>query len=264
LSHREERIEGTPTGLAVIHYGFRNHRSDGTFSSVDRQGHHSVSRARTIAGLFGFTLIQSFDCPDLYRLAGRKPSPAVPRQPMIVSERPHHPGSRMTAPSMQRKPDAPTNVSLGLGVRERWKDGGASVVLDWAHGLLDPEPRLFGLRCYGVNARRSPRTAQSAGISAAVLSRSLAGLLGWLLNAARILGQHSRPKKREPDSYRAFIIGPDGLAIAVHTVVASYDAEALERATQLQGELPIELWCGSRKVADIPAAPQDAGENVAL
>jgi hypothetical protein len=33
--------------------------------------------------------------------------------------------------------------------------------------------------------------------------------------------------------------------------VASHDAEALEKAMQLQGELRIELWCGSRKVGDI-------------
>jgi hypothetical protein len=50
------------------------------------------------------------------------------------------------------------------------------------------------------------------------------------------------------DPYRAFVIGLDGLAIAGH------DDEALEKAMQLQGELRIELWCGTRKVADVPAA----------
>jgi hypothetical protein len=35
--------------------------------------------------------------------------------------------------------------------------------------------------------------------------------------------------------------------------VAGYDDEALEKAMQLQGELRIELWCGTRKVADVPS-----------
>jgi hypothetical protein len=43
-------------------------------------------------------------------------------------------------------------------------------------------------------------------------------------------------------------------------VVADYDSEALGKAMQFQGERRIELWCGSRKVADIPAAPK-AEEN---
>jgi hypothetical protein len=53
------------------------------------------------------------------------------------------------------------------------------------------------------------------------------------------------------------VIGPDGLAIVVHQITADYDAEALERAMQFQGEFPIELWSGSRKVANIPATPNE-------
>jgi hypothetical protein len=56
------------------------------------------------------------------------------------------------------------------------------------------------------------------------------------------------------DPYRAFVIGLDGLAIAVHSIIAGHDDEALEKAMQLQGELRIELWCGTPKVADVPAA----------
>jgi hypothetical protein len=52
------------------------------------------------------------------------------------------------------------------------------------------------------------------------------------------------------------VIDPDGLAVAAHAIVADYDGEALEKATQLQGKLRIELWCGSRKVAEIPATAQ--------
>jgi hypothetical protein len=40
----------------------------------------------------------------------------------------------------------------------------------------------------------------------------------------------------------------------VHAIVAGHDEEALEKATRLQSELRIELWCGTRKVADVPAA----------
>jgi hypothetical protein len=74
--------------------------------------------------------------------------------------------------------------------------------------------------------------------------------LSWL---ARIFSQLNRPSKPEADPYRAFVIGPDGLAVAVHFIAAEYDGLALERATQLQSKLRIELWCGARKVADIPA-----------
>jgi hypothetical protein len=55
------------------------------------------------------------------------------------------------------------------------------------------------------------------------------------------------------DSYRAFVIGPDGLAITMHVIVADSDSEALGKATQFQGERHVELWCGSRKVADVQA-----------
>jgi hypothetical protein len=79
----------------------------------------------------------------------------------------------------------------------------------------------------------------------------------WLRRAQRAFGD---PRKREPDPYRAFVIGPNGLAIAMQIVVADYDSEALGKAMQFQGERRIELWCGSRKVADIPAAPK-AEEN---
>jgi hypothetical protein len=72
----------------------------------------------------------------------------------------------------------------------------------------------------------------------------------------RIFGQLNRSRKTEPDPYRAFVIGPDQLAIAVHSITADYDGMAIEKARRLQIELRIELWCGSRKVADIPAEPK--------
>jgi hypothetical protein len=73
-----------------------------------------------------------------------------------------------------------------------------------------------------------------------------------LVLLVRIFGERNRSRKLQPDPYRAFVIGLDGLAIAMHSIVAGYDDEALEKAMQLQGELRIELWCGTRKVADVP------------
>ena len=67
----------------------------------------------------------------------------------------------------------------------------------------------------------------------------------------RLFGQLNRPK-REPDSYRAFVIGPDELAIAEHVIAADSDDTALGKAMLLQGQHRIELWCGSRKVGDVP------------
>ncbi len=77
------------------------------------------------------------------------------------------------------------------------------------------------------------------------------GLLAWIV---RIFGQVNRPRDLESDSYQAFVIGQDGLAIAVHFIAADYDDIALEKAMQLQDQHRIELWCGSRKIGDVPAA----------
>jgi hypothetical protein len=76
-------------------------------------------------------------------------------------------------------------------------------------------------------------------------------MLTWIV---RIFGRLNRARKLEPDPYRAFVIGPDQLAVAVHIIAADYDDMALEKATQLQGQHRIELWCGLRKVGDVPAA----------
>jgi hypothetical protein len=80
----------------------------------------------------------------------------------------------------------------------------------------------------------------------------LPGLVVWVVRA--LLGDRSG--KRKADPYLAFVIGPGGLAVAVHTVVARGDDDALERATLLRDGLPIELWCGSRKVGVIPSKPE--------
>ena len=60
-------------------------------------------------------------------------------------------------------------------------------------------------------------------------------------------------------NYCAFAIGPEQLAIAVHDLNVEDDEAALEKATPLfhDGLKRIEVWCGSRKVADIPPTPEN-------
>jgi hypothetical protein len=57
-----------------------------------------------------------------------------------------------------------------------------------------------------------------------------------------------------PPVYLAFSIGPDALAIRVHELDVQSDEDALEKARPLfhDGLQRIEVWCGSRKVGDIP------------
>jgi hypothetical protein len=55
-------------------------------------------------------------------------------------------------------------------------------------------------------------------------------------------------------NYRAFAIGPEELAISVYEFDARDDVHAIQKATPLSrgGLKRIEVWCGSRKVSDIP------------
>jgi hypothetical protein len=54
--------------------------------------------------------------------------------------------------------------------------------------------------------------------------------------------------------YCAFAIGPEELAISVYEFDARDDAEALEKASSRfhDGLERVEVWCGSRKVGDVP------------
>ena len=67
-----------------------------------------------------------------------------------------------------------------------------------------------------------------------------------------------------PSSYLAFSIGPEVLAIGVHELDAQNDEDALEKATPLfHDELKrIEVWCGSRKVGDIPPKSNEKSDGV--
>jgi hypothetical protein len=58
-------------------------------------------------------------------------------------------------------------------------------------------------------------------------------------------------------TYRAFVIGLAELAVGVHEIDALCDGDALAQAAKLQdGPERLEVWCGSRKVGDIPTKPE--------
>jgi hypothetical protein len=121
---------------------------------------------------------------------------------------------------------------------------------------IDPVPAtgLIGVIVDWRSARRldqRPLFGHGSAISSRHGSLRLRGLIPWLVRLTT-----SRPAdKREPDPYQVFVIGPDGLAIAVHSFTADHDGEAAERAMRLESGLRIELWCGSRKVEDISPKP---------
>jgi hypothetical protein len=64
-------------------------------------------------------------------------------------------------------------------------------------------------------------------------------------------------------TYYAFAIGPEELAIAAHALDVQNDVEALEKATPLFHDKlkRIEVWCGTRKVGDIPPKQNDVLDN---
>jgi hypothetical protein len=68
-----------------------------------------------------------------------------------------------------------------------------------------------------------------------------------------------RAENAVPKTYLAYSIGPEMLAIAVRELEAQNDEAALSEATPLfhDGLKRIEVWCGSRKVGDVPARPNE-------
>jgi hypothetical protein len=72
--------------------------------------------------------------------------------------------------------------------------------------------------------------------------------------------------RRESDAasaYLAYGIGPDVLAVTVHDLTAQNDKDALQEAAPLfhEGLKRIEVWCGSRKVADIPPKADEISDG---
>jgi hypothetical protein len=96
----------------------------------------------------------------------------------------------------------------------------------------------------------------------ATRQRSKSRLIGLWLYALRKL---SRRHNSAVPAYLAFSIGPEMLAIGVQRLDARSDDVALEKAAPLLhgGLKRIEVWCGSRKVGDIPPR-QDASDSGAV
>jgi hypothetical protein len=72
--------------------------------------------------------------------------------------------------------------------------------------------------------------------------------------------------RRESDAasvYLAYGIGPEVLAVTVHELNARNDEDALKEATPLfREELErIEVWCGSRKVGNIPPRSNEISDG---
>jgi hypothetical protein len=63
-----------------------------------------------------------------------------------------------------------------------------------------------------------------------------------------------RRESAVPLVYLAFSIGPEFLAIGVRELDVLDDEDALKKASPIfnDGLKRVEVWCGSRKVGDIP------------
>jgi hypothetical protein len=82
-----------------------------------------------------------------------------------------------------------------------------------------------------------------------------------------VLNKLSRRRRSvAPAVYLAFSIGPEALAVRVDELDVQSDQDALVKAGPLfqDGLERIEVWCGSRKVGDIPpkADEKSKGESI--
>jgi hypothetical protein len=75
-----------------------------------------------------------------------------------------------------------------------------------------------------------------------------------------------RRESAESSVYLAYSIGPKVLAIDVRQVDAQNDEDALQNATPLfhDGLKRIEVWCGSRKVGDIPPKSDEKSDGKSI
>jgi hypothetical protein len=86
-------------------------------------------------------------------------------------------------------------------------------------------------------------------------------LIGLLLSVIRKLTR--RQEHAAPSVYLAYSIGPEVLAIGVYQLDAQNDEAALSEATPLfhDGLKRVEVWCGSRKVGDIPPKSDEKSDG---
>jgi hypothetical protein len=81
-----------------------------------------------------------------------------------------------------------------------------------------------------------------------------------------VVHKPSRRRDTPPSVYLAYSIGPEVLAIEVRELDAQNDEDALQKATPLfnEGLKRIEVWCGSRKVGDVPPMANDICDGNAI
>jgi hypothetical protein len=125
-------------------------------------------------------------------------------------------------------------------------------VLPWSHYPLSlfHIDRLLQTGAYaGVLAREATEISQLIGF--------------WSYVLPRLLPQRGRAV---PQAYRAFSIGPEWLAIGVRELDVLDDEDALKKASPIfsDGLKRVEVWCGSRKVGDIPPKVDDISDDDAI
>jgi hypothetical protein len=88
-------------------------------------------------------------------------------------------------------------------------------------------------------------------------------LIGLWLYVLRNLWR--RRESIAPSVYLAFSIGPEELAVGVYELDVRSDEEARVKARPFfqDGLKRVEIWCGSRKVAEIPERPEAANGRLA-
>jgi hypothetical protein len=116
-------------------------------------------------------------------------------------------------------------------------------------GVVDTEHYLLGLH-----------NVAGSGPTALPTSQRFKRLIEQALYVLRRFSR--RRNSAEPSIYLAFSIGPEVLAVGVYELDAQNDEDALEKATSLfHDELKrVEVWCGSRKVGDIPPGSGEGSE----
>jgi hypothetical protein len=86
------------------------------------------------------------------------------------------------------------------------------------------------------------------------------------LMALRLYVHRKFSLRRESDTtsaYLAYGIGPEVLAVTVQELDAQSDEDALNQATPLfhDGLKRIEVWCGSRKVGNLPPRADEISDE---
>ena len=126
-------------------------------------------------------------------------------------------------------------------------------VLPWSH--------------YPLSLFQIEQTPADRSVRWRVLAREateISQLMGfWSYVLPRLLPQRGRAV---PQAYRAFSIGPEWLAIGVRELDVLDDEDALKKASPIfnDGLKRVEVWCGSRKVGDIPPKVDDISDDDAI